>query len=100
MYSLSEGNIPLQILNTRYSGRCSALQYQQYTLQCTAFLLATLRLDRTKYALPPQASKHALILNCPVTRVKVYTSLLYAAPWDDAYNTTNWPIGDRTAGAQ
>jgi len=37
---MSEGNIPLQILNTGYFfGRCSELQLQQRTLQHTAFLL-------------------------------------------------------------
>jgi len=56
----------LQILNTRYFfGSCSALQFQQYTLQRTAFLLATLHSDRTKCPSPPQASKCALYLELP-----------------------------------
>ena len=38
---------------------------QQYTLQCTAFPLATLHSDRMKCALPPQASKHALSVEVP-----------------------------------
>ena len=65
-----------QILNTRYFfGRCTALQFQQYILQSTAFLLAAMHSNGTKCPLTPQASKLLCLLNCPVTRCKIYTNL-------------------------
>jgi len=55
-----------QILNTRYFFvRWSALQFQQCTVQHTAFLLATMHSDGTKCPSPPQASKLALYFELP-----------------------------------
>jgi len=72
VYSLSEGNVP----TTDFEHSVLVVQYQQYTLQRTAFLLATLHSDRTNFASPSQASKHALCLELP----KVHTRLLSTHP--------------------
>jgi hypothetical protein len=52
-------------MTRNFFGRCSAIQFQQYTLHFTAFLPAAIRSDGMKCPSPTQALKRALYMELP-----------------------------------